>query len=109
MDNVVPLIAERFPEIRDEILRLRFREPRLDELCRDYDEVMHSLDAGKANHARADTEKADAETIDAEKTVGARRNASNQELLEEIAAKLEAELLLLFAVINTNKSRGGSE
>jgi hypothetical protein len=103
MENVVPLIAERFPEIRDKILRLRFRDALLDELCRDYDEVMHSLEAVKG-----DSGKAGAEKVELHKTDEGSPNTSNREMLEQIATNLENELLRRFAVINRSKGRGGS-
>lgn len=103
MENVVPLIAERFPEIRDEILRLRFRDALLDELCRDYDEVMHSLETVKA-----DSGKVGAENGDLHKTDEGSPNTTNREMLEQIATNLEHELLRRFAVINRSTGQGES-
>ena len=41
-----PRLIERFPAYRDEVLRWRFRDALIDELCRDYDCVVKAIDAG---------------------------------------------------------------
>jgi hypothetical protein len=40
-----PRLIERFPAYREEVLRRRFQDEFIDELCRDYDRVIGLLDA----------------------------------------------------------------
>ena len=49
MSRVIPRIAERFPRHRDEILRARFVDPELNEVCQHYDEVVDALEQEKAH------------------------------------------------------------
>ena len=39
----MPLFVERFPEYRDDIIELRFRDAPFNDLCHDYDEVVQAL------------------------------------------------------------------
>ena len=44
MARAYPSLVERYPGYRDEVLRRRFQDKLLDELCRDYDRVVRALE-----------------------------------------------------------------
>jgi len=44
MAHVLPRIVERFPSHREQILRARFRDAAIAELCRDYDTLVEALE-----------------------------------------------------------------
>ena len=44
MARAYPSLLERYPGYRDEVLRRRFQDKLLDELCRDYDRVVRALE-----------------------------------------------------------------
>jgi len=65
-------LVERYPGYRDEVLRRRFQDKLLDELCRDYDRIVRALEV---NEPESDTSK------------------TNSEELRALARKLEHEFL----------------
>lgn len=87
MSKVEPRITARFPEYRERILRARFRDARVDELCRDYDAVLEALEAEDAGEAAA------------------RQRARNREELLQLARKLEQEMLERLASVEREKGR----
>ena len=79
MDGVEPRIIESLPEHRDRILQERPRDSAIDELCRDYDEVIEALEGEGAD-----------------KTATRRRARTRQDLLQ-LAQELEQEMLMRLA------------
>jgi uncharacterized protein YdcH (DUF465 family) len=63
----IPRFVERFPEYREHIIELRFRDAAFNDLCNDYDEVVQALDletglaAAGDNGAAADLRRIKAE------------------------------------------------
>ena len=70
-----PRLIERFPAYREEVLRRRFQDELIDELCRDYDRVVGMLDA---NQQQSETAMTD---------------CKQRQELQALARKLEHEFL----------------
>lgn len=78
-NQVEPRIIERFPSYRERILRARFCDDVLDELCRDYDSVLEALEGEGVNE-----------------TAALRQARTRKELLQ-LARDLEQEVLARLA------------
>ncbi len=87
MSQVEPRITARFPEYREQILRARFRDVRVDELCRDYDAVLEALEAEGADEAAA------------------RHRARNRQQLLQLVRELEQEMLERLASAEREKGK----
>ena len=92
MSQVEPRITARFPEYRERILQARFRDVRVDELCRDYDAVLDAL-----------------ETEDAGEAAAVQRARNRQQLLRQellqLARELEQEMLAWLASEEREKGK----
>jgi hypothetical protein len=83
MPRTVPKIVERFPKYRDEILRARFVDPALDEICRDYDRVSEALEQEEARRKGGD------------------KSGNDYQELARLARELEHEVLSRIATYPT--------
>jgi hypothetical protein len=80
-----PRLIERFPAYREEVLRRRFQDELIDELCRDYDRVLSMLDAGQqeSGTSRPDTQQ--------RQELQALARKLEHEFLERLASKVVNE------------------
>ncbi len=82
MAGAYPSLVERYPGYRDEVLRRRFQDKLLDELCRDYDRVVRALEVIEPESDTTNTNSEELRTL-------ARK--LEQEFLERLASHASSE------------------